>query len=125
MAADQVLTIQTALSPDDVLVRAVQFFTTSSWRAQSQSTRSATFVGRPKVPIVLLVLAIIGLIACVVPGVVLYVLVIAKMRQLQNIVVTATPTPRGSQVVVSSPAHARTLAREFARALNPLNQLEA
>ena len=89
--ADQVLNVHVALRSDDVIVRAVQFFTNERWRAQSQSERIATFVGRPKFSYVQLVLAILLTLACVLPGVIYYLLVIRKAFALQNIVVTTTP----------------------------------
>jgi hypothetical protein len=41
--ADLVATKSTSLGAEEVLVRAVQFFTNENWRAQSQTNRIATF----------------------------------------------------------------------------------
>jgi hypothetical protein len=115
--ADRVLTKSTNLPPEEVLVRAVQFFTTETWRAQSQTNRIATFVGVPKIPWFHLLLAILLTLCFVVPGLIYYFLVIRKLRQLQNIVVTTTPKDRGCEVVVSYPSHAEKLAENFFAAL--------
>lgn len=48
--ADLIATTLTTLPPEEVMVRAVQFFTNERWRAQSQTNRIATFVGVPKLP---------------------------------------------------------------------------
>jgi hypothetical protein len=116
--ADRVVTKTTSLPPEDVLVRAVQFFTTETWRAQSQTNRIATFVGVPKVPWFHLLVAILLTLCLVVPGLIYYLLVIRKMRQLQNIVVTTTPKDGGCEVVVSYPPHAGKLAENFLAALS-------
>ena len=46
--ADLIANTQTSLPPEEVMVRAVQFFTNENWRAQSQTNRIATFVGLPR-----------------------------------------------------------------------------
>ncbi len=114
---DLVATKTTSLPPEEVLVRAVQFFTTETWRAQSQTNRIATFVGMPKIPWLQLLIAV-ALTACfVLPGLIYYILVIRKARRMQNIVVTTTPTDVGCDVVVSYPPHAKKLADSFFAAL--------
>lgn len=105
--ADLVVTRYTTLAADEVLVRAVQFFTNENWRAQSQTNRVATFVGVPKIPWFQLTLAILLTSCFVVPGLVYYLLVIRKIRQLQNVVVTTTPKETGCDVVVTYPAYAQ------------------
>ncbi len=101
--ADLVATRTTNLPPEEVLVRAVQFFTNENWRAQSQTNRIATFVGVPKVPWVHLLIAILLMLCLVIPGVIYYIVVIRKVRQLQNMVVTTTPKDTGCEVVVVHP----------------------
>ena len=39
----------------------------------------------------MILLTIIGYICCFVPGIIMYIMVIKKMRRFQNIVVTVTP----------------------------------
>ena len=48
--ADLVDEAQTTLAPQEVISRAVQFFTTEKWRATTQSDRIATFEGKPPIP---------------------------------------------------------------------------
>ena len=115
--ADLVANTHTALPPEEVMVRAVQFFTNENWRAQSQTNRIATFVGLPKVPWIHLTLAILLILCLIVPGVIYYILVIKKLRRLQNIVITTTPRDVGCDVVVSYPAHAQKLVDSFFAAL--------
>lgn len=114
---DLVATRTTSLPPEEVLVRAVQFFTTEKWRAQSQTNRIATFVGVPKIPWLQLLLALILTACLIIPGVIYYVLVIRKARRLQNMVVTTTPKDQGCDVVVSYPPHAAKLVDNFFAAL--------
>jgi len=58
--AELVATIKTSLQGEEVIVRAVQFFTSSKWKPQTQSARVATFVGRPPIPIIMLILTFIS-----------------------------------------------------------------
>ncbi len=115
--ADLVLSVRTTLPIDDVMVGAVQFFTNEKWRAQSQAPRVTTFIGRPKIPWLLLFLTILGLLACFIPGIVMYFFVLRKAMALQNIVVTANPSAADCEVVVTFPAHARKLVDRFLAAL--------
>jgi len=118
--AEIVASKETALAPPDVIMRAVQFFTTGKWRTQSQSERIATFAGRPPIPVMMIIMTFIGFMLCIVPGILLYILVIRRMIQLQNIVVTATPLPAGAQVVIKHSDTARQLVSVFLEALPPL-----
>ncbi|MDR3562667.1 MAG: hypothetical protein P4N59_14700 [Negativicutes bacterium] len=118
--ADSTLTKQTTLPNEEVITRAVQFFSTASWRTTSQSPRSATFEGRPPIPWSMILLAIIGYACCVVPGIVIQIMVLRKLRRFQNIVVATTALPTGSEVTVTSPAYARKLAERFLAALPQL-----
>lgn len=115
--ADLVANTHTVLPPEDVMVRAVQFFTNENWRAQSQTNRIATFVGLPKLPCFQLTLAILLTLCLIAPGVIYYILVISKLRRLQNIVVTTTPKDVGCDVVVTYPPHAQNLVDSFFAAL--------
>jgi hypothetical protein len=115
--ADLVVTRYTTLPPEEVLVRAVQFFTNESWRAQSQTNRVATFVGVPKIPWFQLMLAILLTFCFVIPGLIYYLLVIRKLRQLQNLVVTTTPRQVGCDVVVTYPPYAQRYVDSFFGAL--------
>ena len=108
---------KTSLQSEDVVVRAVQFFTSGKWRTQSQSARIATFIGRPPIPIGMIVLTVIGFAMCVVPGIIMYILVIRKIIVLQNIVVTANPIAGGSDVVITYSAAATKRVDEFLQAL--------
>jgi hypothetical protein len=118
--SDQVANYRTTLSAEEVVVRAVQFFSTEKWRATSQSGRTATFAGMPPIPWGLMALMIIGFALCVVPGVILYFMLIKKARQFQNLVVTATPISEGTEVVVTSPSWASDLVSRFLQNLPPL-----
>ena len=117
--ADVVAQGKTSLASEEVIVRAVQFFSTENWRPTGQSARTATFQGKPKIPWFMLLLTIVGFVACVVPGIIMYIMVIRKMYRFHNLVVTATPTPSGSEVVVQYPPPAEKLARRFLAALPP------
>ena len=115
--ADLVLNKRTTISSEEVVTRAVQFFSTAQWRATSQSPRAATFEGIPPIPWFMIVLMILGYICCVVPGIIIQITLIRKMRRFQNLVVTATMQGGGTDVVLTYPKHARKLADRFLAAL--------
>ena len=85
--ADLVVKGRTSLPGEEVIVRAVQFFTTEKWRCQTQSARTATFAGRPPIPVGILILTIIGFAFFIVPGVIMYIVMIRKVIKLQNLIV--------------------------------------
>lgn len=118
--ADKVTNGKTSLPSEDVIVRAVQFFSTERFRTSSQSGRSATFDGRPPIPWVMLLLTFIGYCCCIVPGIIMYFMVIRKLRRFHNLVVTASPLDGGTEVSVTHPDWAANQANRFLAALPPL-----
>jgi hypothetical protein len=118
--ADTVTQGRTSLSAEDVIVRAVQYFATTNWRPTSQSVRTATFQGKPPIPWFMMLLTIVGFLACLVPGIIMYIMVIKKMLRFQNLVVTANPIAGGTEVIVQYPDAAGKLAAKFLEALPPL-----
>jgi hypothetical protein len=119
--AELVANTKTSLQGEEVIVRAVQFFSSGKWRTQSQSARIATFAGRPPIPIGMLILTFIGFVFFIVPGIIMYFVVIRKMMQLQNIVVTVNPISGGSDVVVKYAKHAKKLVDGFLQSLPPMS----
>jgi len=115
--ADLVLNRHTSLSSEETITRAIQFFATAKWKPTTQTSRAATFEGRPPLPWFMLLLTLIGFMACFVPGMIMYMMVIKKVRQFQNLVVTTTPAANGTDVVVMYPKSARNLADRFLNAL--------
>ena len=118
--ADMVANAKTSLSAGEVIVRAVQFFSTEKFKATSQSERAATFEGRPPIPWGMLLLTLLGYAACVVPGVILHLMVLRKMYRFYSLVVTANPVSEGTEVSISYPDFARDLVPRFLAALPPL-----
>jgi len=118
--ANLVTTHRTSLQGEDVIVRAVQYFTNEKWRAQSQSGRVATFQGKPPIPWFLLFLTVIAFMCFIVPGIIMYFLVIRRVYRFVNLVVTANPLQPGSEVVINYPKHARRLVNTFTESLPPL-----
>lgn len=123
--ADRVANGKTSLSAEEVIVRAVQFFSTEKFKATSQSGRTATFEGRPPIPWGMLLLTVLGFIACLVPGIIMYVMVIRKMYRFYSLVVTANPIPGGTEVSITYPDFAETLVPRFLGALAPLDTTTA
>lgn len=101
--ADVITQGRTSLGPEEVIVRAVQFFSTGNWRPTSQSARTATFQGKPPIPWFMLLLTVIGFMACLLPGIIMYIMVIRKMYRFHNLVVTANPVSGGSEIVLQYP----------------------
>jgi hypothetical protein len=122
--AEQVASGKTSVSPEDVIVRAVQFFTTERWRAQTQSGRIATFVGRPRINPILWIATVVGLIACVIPGIILYIVMIRKAYAFQNIVVTVNPVVGGTEVVITHSEQVVDLVQRFLALLPPLVEVQ-
>lgn len=118
--AESVISSKTSLECEEVIVRAVQFFTSGKWRTQSQSPRVATFAGRPPVPVGMLILTVIGFFFFIVPGFIMYIAFVRKMMQLQNIVVTANLIDGGSDVVVKYSKSATQLVSQFVQSLPSL-----
>jgi len=109
------------MAPD---IDSMRFFnssnSTESWRTTSQSPRNATFEGRPPIPWFMMLLMIVGYICCVVPGIVIQIMIIRKIRRFQNLVVATTAMNQGTEVTVTHPAHAKKLAERFLAALPEL-----
>lgn len=118
--AGLVATGKTSLAAEEVIVRAVQFFSTERFKATSQSGRAVTFEGRPPFPWGLLLLTVLGYLFCLVPGILMHVLVIRKMYRFYNLVVTANPIVGCTEVCISYPKWAARLIPRFLRALPPL-----
>jgi hypothetical protein len=110
---DRMAQFATSLGCEDAIIRAVHWFSSASWRPSGQSGRTATFQGRPPIPWFMLLLTILGFLFCLIPGIIMYFMVIAKARRFQNLVVTAHPIAGGSQVVVQCPPGAQFLTRGF------------
>lgn len=115
--ANVVASKQTSLSGDEVITKAVRYFSTEKWKATTQSARSATFEGKPRIPIFLLFCTFIGFLFFVVPGIIMYLFVIRKLNKFQNLVISTTPEHKGCHVEISYPNFARGLARSFLQSL--------
>jgi hypothetical protein len=111
--ADSVTSKKTSLPSEEVVIRAIQFFSTSNWQATSQGNRAVTLKGRVPIPFGLILLTVVGWMLCVVPGIILYFALIKKMRGFQNLVVTTHPTESGCEVAITYPPHARKLVGKF------------
>ena len=119
--ADKVTNIKTSLGNDEVISLAVQSFTAGKFRTSSQSSRIATFDGMPPIPWFMLLLTIVGFVFCLIPGIVMYFLVIKKMRKFHSLVVTVTPVTGGSDVSVKYPDWAERTTRQFVNSLPKLS----
>jgi len=115
--ADLILNKQTPLSGEEVITRAVQFFSTAQWRPTTQSARAATFEGRLPIPWFMMLLTILGYCCCLVPGIIMKIMIIKKMRRFQNLVVATTTITGGTEVTVTYPPHSKKLAQGFLDAL--------
>jgi len=111
--SDLLATCRTTLTGGEVIVRAVQFFTNERWRPMTQSERIATFMGRPPIPWGLIFLAFIGLFFLILPGLLIYFIVIRRVIRFQNLVVTTSVSNVGTDVTVTYPKYARKLVERF------------
>ncbi len=115
--ADKVMNSRTSLGSDEVISQAVQAFTAGKFRTSSQSGRIATFDGMPPIPWFMLLLTILGFLFCVIPGIIMYFLVIRKMRRFHSLVVTVSPVPGGTDVSVKYPDWAGNTVQRFMNSL--------
>ena len=118
--ADAVINAKTSLSSEEVIVRAVQFFSTEKWRATTQSGRVVTFQGRPPIPVMMIIFTVMGFLFCIIPGIIMYFMVIRKLIRFQNLVVTGNPIAGGTEVSISHPGWSSALVKRYVSALPPL-----
>ncbi len=115
--SDLVVTGRTNLGAEEVVVRAVQFFSSAKWRPTGQSGRTATFQGMPQIPWGLMLLTFLAFLCFVVPGIICYFLLIQKLRRFQNLVITANPVAGGCEVVINYPDFAGAAVSQFMQTL--------
>lgn len=115
--ASRVASQETTLGCEAVIVGAQRLFKSEGWRITSESARTTTFVGRPRVPWRLVALTAVGMLALVVPGFLFCRLRILKRYGFSKIVVSATAIRGGTHVVVEYPTAAEDLARRFMESL--------
>jgi len=115
--ADKVSNVRTSLGNEEVISLAVQTFTAGKFRTSSQSSRIATFDGMPPIPWFMLLLTILGFLFCLIPGIVMYFVVIKKMRRFHSLVVTVSPVNGGTDVSVKYPDWAERTTQQFLNAL--------
>lgn len=108
---------KTNLACEEIIARAVQYFSKEDWRLTSQSPCTATLQGKPPLPRFMLPLTVLGLLLFIVPGVILYVMVIRKMVGLHHLVVTAIPVSGGTVVMVQHPQTTERLVAGFLEGL--------
>ncbi len=54
---------------------------------------------------------------CIVPGIIMYILAIRKLRRFYNLVVTANPIPSGTEVSITHPDWAGKQVQRFMQSL--------
>ena len=75
----------------------------------------------PPIPWFMLLCTIIGFVMCVVPGFIMYFLVIWKLRRFHNLVVTASPITGGTEVSITYPDWRAKQTQRFLAALPQLS----
>lgn len=103
----------TAMTPADVMSRAITFFHSQNWRLQSQSGSFASFVRMTRVSSRQLLMATLLTLCLIVPGVIYYFLGIRGTRRQQNIAVSLKPYGERCEVQVTYPPGASTLIIHF------------
>jgi len=114
---DLVASCQTTLPSGEVVARAVQFFTNERWRPMTQSDRIATFMGRPPIPWGSILLMIVGLFCFIIPGIIMWAVVVRRVIRFQNLVVTTSVLSAGTDVNITYPKYARKLVGRFVELL--------
>ena len=67
----------------------------------------------------MMLLTVLGFVACIVPGIIMYIMVIRKLYRFHNLVVTANPVSGGCEVILQYPPAAGKLATKFLEVLPP------
>jgi hypothetical protein len=67
----------------------------------------------------MIVLTVIGFMFFLVPGIILYLVMLRKFLRFHNIVVTASPIAGGTDVIITHPSWASSLVKRFLTALPP------
>lgn len=120
-SARRVASQETTLGCEDVIVGTQRLFKAQGWRITSESARTTTFVGRPRIPWRLVALTAVGMLALVVPGFLFCRFTILKRYGFSTIVISATAVRGGTKVVVEYPAAAEVLVQQLMKSL-PLKQ---
>jgi len=136
--AHEVTSGQTNLPSEEVLARAVQFFTNEKWRVQTQSARNVTFLGSGGIPwksiIIYIVMIVAGIFLCmtffgmiigiplIIAGIVLAIRIRMKMLReasggSENLVVTVSPLKEGTDITLTHSKAGNKLASQFINAL--------
>jgi hypothetical protein len=95
----------------------VQFFCNEKFTIQTQSTRNATFRGKPPFPCGLLILTLIGYAIFIIPGLVIHITMLRKLYKFQHLVITVTPISSMTEVSFSYPDWAHHQVTRFIGAL--------
>ena len=115
--ADKIVTKQTSLPTKQVIERAAAFFAREHWDVLGQSSRGVSFGGRVRCPGPLCILVVVGCLLLIVPGVILYYLVLRPRYGRQELAATATPRGTGTEVAVRCRQEAIGLANRFLKEL--------
>ena len=111
--ANQTSTITTSAPTEEILVTAVQFFTSERFATSSQTTRNVTFTGKPGFPCGMLILVALGYLFFIIPGLILQFTLVRKLHKLHNLVVTVTPAGAVTEVSISYPSWASSQVKKF------------
>lgn len=117
---DATTSSRTSRGYQDVVAAARAFFAAEDWRETSHNDRTVTFRGRPRIPWYLLALIGAGLLAYVVPGVIIYLLYMQNGSRFTRVTVTATPVRGGTEVLLQHAAASKGLVLRFVGQLPPL-----
>ncbi len=111
--ANIVTAYKTDLPASEVITRAIQYFTGQKWQPLTQSEKIVTFKGRPAVSGCLIVLTVIAFFAFIIPGIILYLLLIRQAMAYQNLIVATSTVDNGTQVTITYPKQAQKLVDSF------------
>ena len=111
--ADKIVTKQTSLPTAQVIERAAAFFAREQWDVLGQSSRGVSFDGRVGCPWPLCLLVVVGCLLLILPGVLMYYLVVRPRYGRQELAATAAPRGTGTEVAVRCRPASVCLAQRF------------
>jgi len=104
---------KTTFDGQEVIIKAIHFFTNERWRLQSQTDRTAIFVGRPPTPWIFILLTFIAFFFFVIPGIIMYIMVIRKSLRFQNIAVSTNSIFKETNVDITCSKTAKKIVQQF------------
>ena len=112
------ISTKTKLSGSEVIINAVEFFSTGFWGVQTQTERLVTLRGWPAIPWGWIIVSVILMVPFLYPGLIVMGIWAAINLHLLNIVISIAAIENGSEVTVTYPKPMQKRVNKFLDILN-------